>query len=167
MKRLEDCHIVAHFCQIAGAGQACRTRTDHRHFMSVFVIRRLWTDAVRSRPVGCKSLQLADRHRISLISANTFSLALALLRAHTAAGRRKRGSLTDGLIRLLKLLFFYPGDKCRDINRHRTSFDALCIFTVQAARRLFHRLFLVISKTHFLKVRRTNQRLLLANRYSF
>ena len=48
--------------------------------------------------------------------------------------------------------FLYFLNKCRNIDRYRTSFDTFCIFTIQASCCLFHCLFLIISKTNFFKI---------------
>ncbi len=146
VQRLENRHVIAHLRQIPGTGQSCGSGTDDRDLSSVCVLCLMRLDPVRSRPVRHKALELPDGDGLSLDAADTFALALALL------------------LCLLEIALFHLQDKSRNIDGHRAALHTLRIFTVQTAGSFRHRLFFIISKTYFLKIRRTNRRLLLANR---
>ncbi len=85
------------------------------------------------RVIRHEPLQFSDGDRLTLDSADALALALALLGTDTAADRRKRTGLSDHLIGLFDVSFFYFMDKCRDVDRYRTSLDAFRILAVEAS----------------------------------
>ena len=89
MKCLENGYIVTQFCQIACTGQSGRTRTDNSNLLAVLLSRSSRFDTVLSCPVSYETLQFTDGNRLTFDTADTFALALALLRADTAADSRK------------------------------------------------------------------------------
>ena len=91
MQRLKNGHVIAQFCQITGAGKSCRTGTDDSHLMTVQLLCLLRLDAMLSRPVCYKTLQLTDRNCLTLDAADTLSFTLVLLRTYTSADCRKCG----------------------------------------------------------------------------
>ena len=98
--------------------------------MTVQLLCLLRLDAMLSRPVCYKTLQLADRNCLTLDAADTLSFTLVLLRTYTSADCRKGGLLTDNVVSLLKIALFYLRDKRRNIDGYRTALHALCIFAV-------------------------------------
>ncbi len=165
MQRFKNRHIIAHLCQIAGTSQTGRTRTDNGHLVILLLGCRLRLDVILPCPVSRKTLQFTNGNRLALDTANTFSFALALLRTYTAADCRKGACFADYLIGLLKISLFNLRNKSRDIYGDRTSFDTLCIFTIKASLCLFHRFFFIITKAHFLEIRRAHLGLLFSYRY--
>ena len=91
MQRFKNGHVIAQFCQITGTGKSCRTGTDDSHLMTVQLLCLLRLDAMLSRPVCYKTLQLADRNRLALDAADTLSFTLVLLRTYTSTDCRKCG----------------------------------------------------------------------------
>ena len=165
MKRFKNGHVIAHFGKISCTSQSRRTRAYDCHFMILFFLCRLWLDAVLSRPVRSKTLQLSNGNWLSFDSPDAFSLTLAFLRTHTPADCRKGAGLADHLVSLLKIAFFDLGDKSWNVNRNRTPFDTLCIFTVYASLSLLHCFFFIITQAHFVKIRRAHLWLLLSYWY--
>ena len=155
MKGLKNRHLIPQLGQISRTGQAGRTGTYHRYLLSVSAPRTCRDNSVLPGPVRHKTLQFSDGYRIPLDSTDTFSLTLAFLRAHTAAYRRKGGSLCNHLRSLLKRSFLYLFHKCRDVDGHRTAADAFCILAVQASGGLRHGFLLVMPKAHLFKVFRS------------
>ena len=85
MKCLEDGYIVAKFCKVSCAGKTCRAGTDNRDLVAVFLCCRNRFDTVFFCPVSNETLQFTDGNSVAFDSADTFALALALLRTYTAA----------------------------------------------------------------------------------
>ena len=166
VQRFKDGYVIAQTCQIAGTGKACRTGTDDSDFVSVLFRGSSRFDPVLFRPVRNETLQFSDGNRVTFDTADTFSFALAFLRADTSADCRKGAGLSDDLISFFDVSFFYLGDESRDINVYRAAGDTFCIFTIQAAGSLFHRLFFIISETYLVKICRTYLWILLTDRYS-
>ena len=130
MKRFKDRYVIAQLRQIARAGKAGRAGTDHGNLLALLLRSRLRNKSMLSGPVGNKTLQLADGNRLALDSAHTLSLALALLRADTAADCRKRGGFRDRIGRRKIILLLYLADKGGDIDLYRTSGDTAGVFAV-------------------------------------
>ena len=89
MKCLEDGYIVAKFCKVSCAGKTCRAGTDNRDLVAVFLCCRNRFDTVFFCPVSNETLQFTDGNSVAFDSADTFALALALLRTYTAADCRE------------------------------------------------------------------------------
>ncbi len=130
MQRFKNRHVISHSCKISRTGQSCGTGTDHRHFSSVFMFGSFWHNTVFPCPVGCKPLQFSNRNRLSFKAPDTFTLALALLRADASADCRKRGRFADDLICFLKIFVLYFRYKSGNINGNRTPFHTLGVLAV-------------------------------------
>ena len=96
MKGLKNSYLIAHLCQVSGAGQARRTGTNYGNSDAVGFLWLCRNNTVFSGPVSHKALQLSDGNRLALDTADTFSLALAFLRADAAADGGKGTGLCDG-----------------------------------------------------------------------
>ena len=166
MKCLKYRHIISHLGKVSCTGQTGWTGTDYCDLMPVLLFCSFRFNIMLQCIICNKTLQLSDRYRISLDSADTLSFTLRLLRADTSADCRQCGRLTDDLIGFLNISFFYFLNKCRNIDRYRTSFDTFCIFTVKTSGCLFHSLFLIISKANFFKICCTFFWILFSDRYS-
>ena len=166
MKCLEDGYIVAKFCKVSCAGKTCRAGTDNRDLVAVFLCCRNRFDTVFFCPVSNETLQFTDGNSIAFDSADTFALALALLRTYTAADCRECTGLTDNFVCFLEVSFFYLCNECRNVDINRASCDTFCIFTAQAALCFFYCFVFVVSKTYLVKICGTYLRLLLTYRYS-
>ena len=166
MKCFKYCHIIAQLCKISCACKSGWTRTDYSDLMPVLLFCSFRFNIMLQCIICNKTLQLSDRYRISLDSTDTLSFTLRFLWADTSTNCRKCGRLTDDLISLFDISFLYFLNKCRNINRYRTSFDTFCIFTIETSGCLFHCLFLIISKANFFKIRCTHFWILFSDRYS-
>ena len=164
MQCFKNCDIVSHLCKIACAGKTGRTRADNCNFLAILFCRSSWFDAVLSCPVSNETLQLSDGNGFALDATDTFTLALALLWADTAADCRKCTGHGNYFICFLKVAFFYFFNEIRDIDGYRTSLYAFCILAVQAAGSLFHCFLFVVSKTYLVKICCSYLRILLSYR---
>ena len=81
-------------------------------------------------PICNESLKPADGNALALYSSDAFGLALALLRAYSAAYCRQRGRLCYDLICILKITLFDVGTEIRNIDLNGTAVDARLIFAV-------------------------------------
>ena len=167
MQGFEYRYIIAHLRQIAGACKTGRAGTDHGNLVSVLRLCTHRFDIVLKCVIRHEPLQFSDGDRLALDAPDAFALALGLLRTDTAADRRKGAGLSDHLIGLFDVSFFYFMDKCRDVDRYRTSLDAFRILAVEASFRLFHRLFFIVTEADLIKIRRPDFRILLSYRYFF
>ena len=152
MQCLKDRYVISHLCEISRTGKACRAGTDHCNLFSLLLRSALGLNAIFSRPVSHKTLQLTDGNGITLDAADTLSFALALLRAHTSADCGKCACLADDLISLFNIAFLYFMNECRDVDRNGTTLDTLCILTIDTSGSLALRLFHVIAKTNLFEV---------------
>ncbi len=152
MQRLEHGNLVALLGQIACAGQTGRARADHRHLVAVGLglFRRL--GAVGVVPVGHEALQPADTHGLALLAPDAVHLALALLRAHTAAHGGQGAGLVNDLISALIVLCHDVGNKLRDAHIHGAAVYAGMIFAVEAAGSLVQSLLLGIAQRNLQEV---------------
>ena len=132
--------------------------------MSVLDFCAFRFDAVCFRAVSDESFQLADGDRLSFQTADTFALALGLLRADTTADCRQRTGLCNDLISARKISLGYFLDEARYIDTDRTAFDASRILAVKAPCSFFYCFFLIIAVAHFVKIRCANERLLFSYR---
>ena len=89
MQGLEDVDAVTQAGELAGHGQAARAGSDHGDLVAGG--GDLWRDelGVGRGPVGDEALEPADGHRLALLAAQAEALALHLLRADAAGGRRQ------------------------------------------------------------------------------
>ena len=87
-------------------------------------------DIMFQRIICNETLQLTDGDRLALDSADTLAFTLALLRAHTAADRRKRRGFCDYLCSLLVVAFLNLLDKARNVDGNGTSAHALRILAL-------------------------------------
>ncbi len=89
MKSFKYSYIVASFCKITCTGKSGRTGTDNGNFMSVLNFCSGRFDIMLKCIVSNESLQFTDGNSFAFLTADTFALALALLRAYTTADSRK------------------------------------------------------------------------------
>ena len=116
MQGFVDGDIVAHLGQIARTGQARGAGADDGDPVTVGFGLDGSRGAVLIVEIRHKALQTADADRIALDAAHTVLLALALLRAHTAADGGKGAVLRDDLIGFLEVAFRYLLDEFRDLD---------------------------------------------------
>jgi len=127
---LKYSYLVAQASEVACAGQTGRACTNDGNLVTVG--RRFYRllGAVFARVVGNKALQTADGYRLALDAAHAVTLTLALLRAHTAADRRKCGGFCDYLCGFLVVAFLNLFDKARNVDGNGTSAHALRILAL-------------------------------------
>ena len=109
-------YLIAHFCQVAGSGQAAGARTDYRYLNAVLLRHFGLFAGVLTVPVCHKTLQTANADRLVLNAAHALAFALRFLRAHTAANGRKRTGSAQNFKRTLHIFLGYLTDKSRNIN---------------------------------------------------
>ena len=165
MKCLKYSYIVTKFCKVSCTCKSGRARTDHSNFVSVLCLGTFWFDVILKSVICNESLQFSDRNCLAFDSADTFSFTLGFLWAYTSTDSRKCTGFTDYFISFFDISFFYFLDKCRDIDRYRTSLNTSCILTVKTSCSLFHSFFFIISKTNFFKVCSTYFWFLFSYRY--
>ena len=88
---------------------------------------------MRIVPVGGKPLQTADAHGLKLDAQGALALALALLRADTAADGRQSGGLGDDLIGALKVAGLHLGNEVGNSNVDGAALHAGAVLAVEAA----------------------------------
>ena len=163
----KDLDIIAHFGQIAGAGQAGRTGADDGDLFALLLRRALGLDAHFPGGIGHVTLQLADGDRLALDAPDALAFALGLLRTYTSADGRQGGGFADDIVSGLHVAFFYLRDKAGDIDRYGASLHAAGVLAVQAAKGFFFRLFFIVSQTYFFKIGGTHLGVLLPDRDLF
>ncbi len=152
MQRFKNRDLISLAGQITGASQTGRAGADNCDPMAVG--RRLFRrgGSMGIVPVGNKPLQPADGHRFTLFAPDAIFLALAFLRADTAADCGQCGSMGNDLIGLLKVALGNLGNKLRNMYHNRTAGHAGLRFAVQAALCLIQCLLLRVSQRHLVKV---------------
>ena len=120
--------------------------------------------AVFARIVGYKALQTADGYSLALDAADTVALALALLRADTAADSGQSGGLLDLRSRLEELALGNQSDKLRNLNLYRAAGHAGLVLAVQAALCFLDRHFSGVAERYLFKVLIADVRRLLGHR---
>ena len=116
VKRLENGDFIAHFRQIARAGEAGGARTDHGHLVPVGGYGGRFFRRVHIMIIGDKSFETADTHRFAarFDAARAFAFTLRLLRADAAADRGQRAGHRNNPIGFFKLAFRHFADKLGD-----------------------------------------------------
>ena len=164
MQRLKNSYVITQLCQVASAGQTCRTGTDDRNLLAILLCGSCRLDALLSRPVGYKTLQLTDGNCLALDTADAASLTLALLGTYTSADSRKCGRLADYAVCFCKVAFLYCADEIRNMNLYRAAFHTFCFLTSETSLCLFYCLVLIVTKADLIEIRSTNLRILLSYR---
>ena len=103
-------------------------------------------------PVGNEALQTANGHRLALDAAHALALALALLRADTAADSRQRGALGQNLKCTVQVFFCNLTDKGRNVDADRAAGLAGLFGALQAAAGLVNSHIIGIAQSYFLEV---------------
>ena len=154
MQRFVHGYIIAHFCQIAGAGQTAGTAAYYGNLFALAFCRSLniVIQAMLARIVGNKALQATDSYRLALDAQHAFALALVFLRADTSADSRQGALLLKDFIGLGKVFLCYLMDKLRNININRAAAYTTRFGAVQATLCLVYRHFLSVAKCYLLKV---------------
>ncbi len=165
MKGLKNRHIVSQPGQVSGTGQPCGAGADHSHFFPLFLLGSLRLYALLPGVICHKALQFSDGYWLSLDAPDAFALTLALLGTHPSAHGGQGAGLTNGLVSPLHISVFHLLHKARNVDRHGTALDALRILAVNAAGRLLHGLFSVVSQTYFFKILPTCLRILFPHRH--
>ena len=161
MQCLEDGYVIAHLCQIACAGKACRAGTDNSDLLALLLCCGGGLDAMLSCPVSYETLQLADGYGLALNTTDTLAFALALLGAYTSAYCGQCAGFAYYLICIFDIAFFNFCYESMDIDGNGAALDAACILAIDAACSLCHSLFLVITKAYLSEVLCSYRRLLL------
>ena len=130
MEGFKNRHLISHLRQIACTCHAGGAGTDHGYLPAVGLFRSRRNEAILSGPVCNETLQLTDGDRLALDSADTLAFTLALLRAHTAADRRKCGGFCYYLCGFLVVAFLNLFDKARNVDGNGTSAHALRILAL-------------------------------------
>ena len=123
--------------------------------------------AVFARVVGYKALQTADGNGLTLDAADTVALALALLRAYTAADSGQSGGLLDLGSRLEELALGNQSDKLRNLNLYRAAGHAGLVLAVQAALCFLDRHFSGVAERYLFEIFIADVRRLLGHRTLF
>jgi len=152
MQGLVNGDLVAKLCQIACGGQAGRACADDGHLVAVPFGHDGGGVHILTVPVGNKALQAADAHRLVLDAAGALALALALLRAYTAADSGQGRGAVDHLISGFKVALGHMADELGDIDAHRAAGLAGFVLAVHAALCFVHGHFFGVAKCNFLKV---------------
>ena len=152
MQRLKNSDLISLAGQIAGAGQAGGTGAHHCHAVAVGGGLLRGGSGVLAMPVGHKALQTANADRLTLDAADAMLLALALLRADTAAdcGQRRGGG--NDLIGSLKVALGHLGNEVGNMYHHGAALHTGLVLAVQAAGSLVQSLLLRIAQSDLLKV---------------
>ena len=164
MQRLEYGNLVTQASEVAGAGQTRRACTNDGNLVTVGFRLYCLLGAVFARVVGNKALQTADGYRLALDAADTVTLALALLRADTAADSRQCGGFLDLRSRFEELALSDQRDELRDLDLYRTAGHAGLVLAVQAALCFLDRHFGGVAKRYLFKVLIADVRRLLRHR---
>ena len=152
MQRLVHGDLVAQLCQIARSGQAGRTRADDGDLVAVGFRHDRGSVDVFTVPVGHEALQTADADGLVLDAAGALALALALLRADTAADSGQGRGAVDDLIGGFEVALGHMADELRDVDADRAAGLAGLVLAVDAALCFVYGHFGGIAKCHFLKV---------------
>jgi len=152
MQGLVNGDLIAKLCQIACGGQAGRACADDGHLVAVPFGHDGGGVHILTVPVGNKALQAADAHRLVLDAAGALALALALLRAYTAADSGQGRGAVDHLISGFKVALGHMADELGDIDAHRAAGLAGFVLAVHAALCFVHGHFFGVAKCNFLKV---------------
>ena len=91
MKSFKYGYIISGLCKITCAGKSGRTRTDNSNFMSVLNFCSDWFNIMFQSIVSNESFQFTDRNSFTLLTTDTLSFTLRLLRTYTSADSRKCG----------------------------------------------------------------------------
>ena len=152
MQGLVHGHLVAQLGQVACSGQAGRACTDDGYLVAVPLRNDGCGVHVLTVPVGHKALQAADAHGLVLDAAGALALALALLRADTAADSGQGRGAVDDLISGLKVAIGHMRDELRDVDAHRAAGLAGLVLAVDAALGLVDGHFFGVAQSNFLEV---------------
>ena len=164
VQRLENGNLVTHASQIACTGQTGRACTNDGNLVTVGLRLYCLFGAVFARVVGNEALQTADGYRLALDAAHAVTLALALLRAYTAADSRQCGGLLDLGSRFEKLALGNKSDKFRTLDLYRAAGHAGLVLAVQAALCFLDRHFSGVAERYLFKVLIADVRRLLRHR---
>ena len=167
MQRLENGNFVTHTSQIACTGQTSRACTNDGNLVTVGFRLYCLLGAVFARIVGNKTLQTADCYSLALDAAYAVALALALLRADTAADSGQCGGFLDLGSRLEELALGNQSDELRDLNLYRAAGHAGLVLAVQAALRFLDRHFSGVAERYLFKILIADVRRLLGHRTLF
>ena len=168
VQRLENLHLIPGASQVAGTGQSRRTRAYHSHLALILgrFLGRLLGRGIGNGPVAHKAFELAYAHRLALDAQHARTLALGLLRTHTAAHSRQTRVLSYDAGGSGNIALAQGFDKLRNLQIHRAPLYAARVLAVQTAFRLGARLLLVIAQTYFFEIACSLGRILLANRHT-
>ena len=164
MQCLENGNFVTHTSQIACTGQTGRACTNDGNLVTVGLRLYCLFRAVFARVVGYKALQTADCYSLALDAAYAVALALAFLRADTAADSGQSGGLLDLGSRLEELALSNQSDELRNLNLYRTAGHAGLVLAVQAALCFLDRHFSGVAERYLFKVLIADVRCLLGHR---
>ena len=167
MKCFKYSYIIAKLCKVACTGKSRRTRTDNGNFVSVLHFCASRFDVMLQSVISNKSFQFTDGNSFTLLTTDTLSFTLGLLRTYTTTDSRKCGRKSDYFVSFFHVAFFDMFDESRDIDRYRTSLYAFRLLAAQTSLSFFHCFFLIISKTNLFKVCCTYLRILFSYRYFF
>ena len=166
MQCFENLNFVAHLCQVACAGKACRAGTDNGNFFALLLCLDFGNEIMLAGVVCYETLQFTNGNGLKLDAHDTFALTLGLLRAYTAADCRKCGRLADDIISLVDIASLYLLDESGDVDINRTCAYAGGFFAVKASGSLFSGFFFIISQTNLQEISGTCIGILLTYRYS-
>ena len=161
---LENGNFVTHTSQIACTGQTGRACTNDGNLVTVGFRLDCLFGAVLAGIVCNEALQTADGNGLTLDAAYAVALALALLRAYTAADSGQCGGLLDLGSRFEELALSDQRDELRNLNLYRAAGHAGLVFAVQAALCFLDRHFSGIAERYLFKVLIADVRCLLGHR---
>ena len=153
---LEDCYIITTLNQVAGAGQTCRTTTNHSHFAflcngRLYFCGSSFLCATQTSLIGCKTLQVSNGNGLATsLEVDTSAFTLLFLRTNAATDCGQRTILADRCQSLTKLFGLYIFNKAWYVDSNGTTFHASRVGAVKAAMCFGHGLFYGITFVYFL-----------------
>ena len=167
MQRLENLHLIAHFGQIARAGQSGGAAAHDSHPTAVTLrLRAVLLRRMFDAPVAHEALELADGHRLALDTQYAGAFALRLLRTDAATDRGQRTVTGDHGRRGRDIALVQLENEIGNLHPDRAGRHAAGILAVQTARRLGLRLLEIIAVADLFEIGRPQRRILFAHRHA-
>ena len=105
MKCFKYSYIVTRFCKITCTGKSGRTGTNNCNFVSVLHFCASRFDVMLQSVISNKSFQFTDGNSFALLTTDTLSFTLGLLRTYTTTDSRKCGRKSDYFVSFFHCFF--------------------------------------------------------------
>ena len=154
MQRLEDRYAVPLAGQFTGRSQPGRPAADDGDPFAAGRRQLLFGKLgnVGHGPVGHETLQIADRNRIPLDTADALGFALAFLRTDPAANRWQRVITPQDQRGFDQVFLSQRANEFRNRDTHRAAFHTGAALALDAALRLTYRLIVIQPQVDLLEV---------------